>query len=111
LSYIALRVRILSYMYYTIYIWYIYDVYMLYITTCHRASSKTKLFYSKQAKTWVIMELMLSQGPSINSSSPALKWHEAHVEVHYVIEKLMVDEADNAHRWSNFSRNISRSLG
>ena len=61
---------------------------------CHRASIKRKLFHSKQEKTWVIVELMLSQGPSINSSSPALKLHEAHVEVSDVIEKLMVDEAE-----------------
>jgi len=60
---------------------------------CHRASKKRKLFHSKQAKTWVIVELMLSQGPSINSSSPALKLHEAHVEVSDIIEKFMVDEA------------------
>ena len=58
---------------------------------CHCASNKRK--FSKQAKTGVIVELMLSQGPSINSSSPALKLHEAHVEVSDVIEKLMVDEA------------------
>ena len=35
---------------------------------CHRASKKRKLFHSKQAKTWVIVELMC--GPASCASSP-----------------------------------------